>query len=130
MKMIYMGRKKQSVKLLDWTLAQGIEIVAVCTDSQFENSPTAQYAREANIPIISMEEAEEYVNSHPGEIDLVVSYLYWRRRVCFLPKLKIRNLLRRQRNKRYCFCFLPLRQIHQITSDNATATTRQEVMIV
>ncbi len=79
MKMIYMGRKKQSVDLLKWTLGQGIEIAAVCTDSQFENSPTAKAAREMNIPVISMEEAEKYVNDHPGEIDLVVSYLYWRR---------------------------------------------------
>lgn len=79
MKIIYMGRKKQSVDLIRWTLDQGIEIAAVCTDSQFENSPTAKYAREMNIPVISMEEAEEYVTSHPGEIDLAVSYLYWRR---------------------------------------------------
>ena len=77
--MIYMGRKKQSVDLLKWTVGQGIEIAAVCTASQFENSPTAKAAREMNIPVISMEEAEKYVNDHPGEIDLVVSYLYWRR---------------------------------------------------
>ena len=79
MKMIYMGRKKQSVDLLKWTINQGIEVKAVCTDSQFDNSPTAKCAREMGIPVISMEEAEEYVASHPGEIDLVVSYLYWRR---------------------------------------------------
>ena len=79
MKIIYMGRKKQSVDLIRWTLAQGIEIAAVCTDSQFENSPTAKAARELDIPVITMEEAEKYVDSHPGEIDLVVSYLYWRR---------------------------------------------------
>ena len=78
MKIIFMGRKKQSAELLKWTVAQGIEIVAVCTDSQFENSPTARTAREMNIPVLSMEEAEEYVTNHPGEIDLVVSYLYWR----------------------------------------------------
>lgn len=74
-----MGRKKQSAELLKWTLEQGIDISAVCTDSQFENSPTAKAAREEGIPVITMEEAEEYVMSHPGEIDLVVSYLYWRR---------------------------------------------------
>ena len=77
--MIFMGRKKQSAELLKWTAEQNIDIVAVCTDSQFENSPTAKAAREMSIPVISMEEAEEYVTSHPGEIDLVVSYLYWRR---------------------------------------------------
>ena len=76
MKIIFMGRKKQSADLLRWTLDQGIEIVAVCTDNQFDNSPTAAAARELNIPILSMEEAEEY--SANNEIDLVVSYLYWR----------------------------------------------------
>lgn len=79
MKMIYMGRKKQSVELLKWTLEQGIEVVMVCTDNQFENSPTARFARESGIPVRSMEEAEEYVLEHPGQIDLAVSYLYWRR---------------------------------------------------
>ena len=79
MKMIFMGRKKQSADLLRWTIDQGIEIAAVCTDSQFENSPTARMARKLNIPVISMEEAEQYVLDHPGEIDLAVSYLYWRK---------------------------------------------------
>lgn len=77
--MIFMGRKKQAADLLKWTVEQGIEVVSVCTDNQFENSPTAAMARELNIPVISMEEAEEYVNNHPGEIDLVTSYLYWRK---------------------------------------------------
>ena len=76
MKIIYMGRKKQSADLLKWTLDQGIEIEAVVTDSQFSNSPTASMAKQLNIPIISMEEAEELVADK--EIDLVVSYLYWR----------------------------------------------------
>lgn len=79
MKIIFMGRKKQSAELLKWTKEQGIEIAYVCTDNQFDNSPTAEQARKMNIPVISMEEAEEYVNNNPGEIDLVVSYLYWRK---------------------------------------------------
>ena len=79
MKMIFMGRKKQSAELLEWTLKQGIEIVSVCTDNQFENSPTARKAGELGIPVISMKEAEEHVTAHPGEIDLAVSYLYWKR---------------------------------------------------
>ena len=74
-----MGRKKQSAELLKWTQNQGIEIAYVCTDNQFDNSPTAEQAKKMNIPVISMEEAEEYVINHPGEIDLVVSYLYWRK---------------------------------------------------
>ena len=78
MKMIFMGRKKQSAELLEWTISQGIEVAAVCTDSQFANSPTAVKAKELGLPVISMEEAEKYVTDHPGEIDLAVSYLYWR----------------------------------------------------
>ncbi len=79
MKMIFMGRKKQAAELLKWTVEQRIEVVSVCTDNQFDNSPTANMAKELNIPVISMEEAEEYVNTHPGEIDLVSSYLFWRK---------------------------------------------------
>lgn len=79
MKMIFMGRKKQAAELLKWTVEQRIEVVSVCTDNQFENSPTTAMANKLNIPVISMEEAEEYVNTHPGEIDLVTSYLYWRK---------------------------------------------------
>lgn len=79
MKTIFMGRKKQSAELLEWTVKQGIEVKAVCTDSQFENSPTAAKAKELNIPVLSMEEAEDYVIKHPGEIDLVTSYVYWRK---------------------------------------------------
>lgn len=71
-----MGRKKQSADLLKWTVNQGIEVVAVCTDNQFDNSTTAAVAKGLNIPILSMEEAEKYSTNH--EVDLVVSYLYWR----------------------------------------------------
>lgn len=79
MKIIFMGRKKQSADLLEWIVDNGIEIVAVVTDSQFSNSPTMAKANSMNIPVISMEEAEEYVTSHSGEIDLITSYLYWRK---------------------------------------------------
>ena len=78
MKMIFMGRKAYSAELLEWTAAQGIEIAAVCTDDQFPNSPTAAKAREMQLPVISMEEAEELLQSGT-EVDLVVSYLYWRK---------------------------------------------------
>lgn len=79
MKIIFMGRKKYAAEMLQWTVSQGIEVAFVCTDSQFSNSPTMLKANSLGIPVISMEEAEEYVNTHPGEIDLVVSYLYWRK---------------------------------------------------
>lgn len=79
MKMIFMGRKKYSADLLEWTVAQGIDVKMVCTDSQFANSPTMKKANELGIPVVTMEEAEQYVLDNPGEIDLVVSYLYWRK---------------------------------------------------
>ena len=78
MKMIFMGRKNYSAELLSWTVNQGIEIIAVCTDNQFPNSPTAARAKELNIPVISMEEAEELLQIGT-KVDLVVSYLYWRK---------------------------------------------------
>lgn len=79
MKMIFMGRKKYAAEMLQWTVNKGIEVAFACTDSQFTNSPTMLKANQLGIPVISMEEAEEYVKSNPGEIDLVVSYLYWRK---------------------------------------------------
>ena len=79
MKMIFMGRKKYSAELLEWTVNQGIEVVRVCTDSQFPDSLTMLKAKELGIPVVSMEEAEEYVINNPGDIDVVVSYLYWRK---------------------------------------------------
>jgi len=79
MKMIFMGRKKYAADMLQWTVDQGIDVAFVCTDSQYANSPTMIKANNLGIPVISMEGAEEYVNTHPGDIDLVVSYLYWRK---------------------------------------------------
>ena len=47
MKIIFMGRKKYSADLLEWTAAQGIDIALVCTDSQFPNSPTMKKSRKS-----------------------------------------------------------------------------------
>lgn len=74
-----MGRKKYSAELLEWTLEQGIEVEAVVTDSHFSNSPTALKAHSLNLPVISMEEAEETVMNKNNRIDLVVSYLFWKK---------------------------------------------------
>lgn len=79
MKIIFMGRKKYAAEMLQWTVNQGIEVAFVCTDSQFPNSPTMLKAQSLGIPVISMEEAEKYVEENPGQIDLIVSYLYWRK---------------------------------------------------
>ncbi|MBO4644089.1 MAG: formyl transferase [Alphaproteobacteria bacterium] len=79
MKMLFMGRKKYAAEMLQWTVNQGIEIPFVCTDFQSPDSPTTLKANQLGIPVISMEEAEEYVNSYPEDIDIVVSYLFWRK---------------------------------------------------
>ena len=79
MKMIFMGRKHYAAEMLKWTIGQGIEVVLVCTDDQFPNSPTMKVAKEHGIPVVSMEEAEAYAASHAEELDLVISYLYWRK---------------------------------------------------
>lgn len=79
MKIIFMGRKIYAAKMLKWTVEQGIDVAFVCTDLQFSNSPTMLEAKDLGIPVISMEDAEEYVSTHPNEIDLIVSYLYWRK---------------------------------------------------
>ena len=79
MKIIFMGRKQYAAEMLQWTVEQGIEVAFVCTDSQFLNSPTMIKANELGIPVITMEEAEHYVENNPEDIDLVVSYLFWRK---------------------------------------------------
>lgn len=79
MKIIFMGKKKYSAELLEWTLKNNIEIEAVVTDSHFPNSPTAKKAKNLGIPIISMEEAESILSDEDHEIDLVISYLFWRK---------------------------------------------------
>lgn len=79
MKIIFMGRKKYAAEMLRWTIAQNIEVLAVCEDSTVLDSPISLASRELRIPVWSMEDAENYINNHSGEVDLVVSYLYWRR---------------------------------------------------
>ncbi len=79
MRMIFMGRKKYAAQMLQWTVDKGIDVAFVCTDSQFSNSPTMKKAKQLGIPVVSMEEAEKYVEENPDDIDIVVSYLYWRK---------------------------------------------------
>lgn len=79
MNMIFMGRKKYAADLLQWTAEQGIDVCAVVTDDHLPDSPTAHIARRLQIPVISMEEAETFVQREDTEVDLVVSYLFWRK---------------------------------------------------
>lgn len=79
MKIIFMGRKKYAAKMLEWLIIQGVDVRFVCTDSQFANYPTLNMAKKYGIPVVDMEDAEKYVENNPDEIDLVISYLYWRK---------------------------------------------------
>lgn len=74
-----MGRKAYAAQMLQWTYEQGVQIVAVVTDSHFPHSPTAAKARELHIPVISLEETETLIRENPDSVDLVISYLYWRK---------------------------------------------------
>lgn len=79
MNIIFMGRKSYAAQLLEWTVQQGINVLAVVTDSHFANSPTTKKAKQLGIPVLSLEEAEKMVEENPNKIDLVISYLYWRK---------------------------------------------------
>lgn len=74
-----MGRKKYTAELLEWTVRMGIQVVAVCTETKGEYSATEITARRLGIPVIEMEEVEQLVINDPDAVDLVVSYLYWRK---------------------------------------------------
>ena len=76
---LFMGRKKYAAEMLRWTYEKGQNIVAVVTDSHFPNSPTAQMAKTLSIPVISLQEAEKMVNDDKAKVDLVISYLYWKK---------------------------------------------------
>jgi len=76
---LFMGRKKYAANMLQWTYEQGQNIVAVVTDSHFHNSPTTIVAKSLGIPVVSLEEAELMVKEAKVEVDLIVSYLYWRK---------------------------------------------------
>lgn len=79
MNIIFMGRKNYAAKMLKWTVEQGINVVYVCTDTQNPDSSTKRMADALNVPIASIGKIEQYVQEHPESIDLVVSYLYWRK---------------------------------------------------
>lgn len=74
-----MGRKEYAAELLEWTVRSGIQVVAVCTDSQEKSSATEMMAGRLGIPVIEMEDAETLVINNPDAVDLVISYLYWRK---------------------------------------------------
>lgn len=68
-----MGRKSYGAEMLSWSIEQGIDVVAVCTEPVALDNPIVITANRYSIPIVEMEEAEEM------ECDLVISYLYPRK---------------------------------------------------
>ena len=77
MKMIFMGRKSYGAEMLEWSIAKGIEVVAVCTDPISGDNPVVSMAKKMDIPVITMEDAERL--SENDQIDIVVSYLHIRK---------------------------------------------------
>lgn len=79
MKILFMGRKQYAADMLKWTMSQGYEVVAVVTDDHVVHSPTAQMGRALNIPIVSEKQAGEMISSDKNAVDIVISYLYWKK---------------------------------------------------
>jgi methionyl-tRNA formyltransferase len=74
-----MGRKKYAAEMLQWTVDMGQTIVGVVTDDYNSNSATARKARELNVPVITIEQAEMLIADNQSYVDLIVSYLYWQK---------------------------------------------------
>lgn len=79
MNILFMGRKRYAAEMLQWTVQNGGHVIAVVTDSHFKSSPTALKAKELGIPVISLEEAEQRIRNDASYVDLIVSYLFWRK---------------------------------------------------
>jgi len=78
MKMLFLGRKEYAARMLQWTVADmKQEVVGLVTDNH--NSPCAVVAKEMNIPILLIEQAEQEFITNKDYADLVVSYLYWKK---------------------------------------------------
>ena len=79
MKILFMGRKKSSAELLEWTVKNGHEIVGVLTDNHLPGSPTTKIANKYGLNIYTLEEIYEMINCNTIEIDLAISVVYWRK---------------------------------------------------
>ena len=79
MKILFMGRKKYAANMLEWTVKQGIEVIAVVADDRNPFSDLAVRSQMLKIPVISHEDASDMVMERKDSVDLVVSYLYWRK---------------------------------------------------
>jgi len=80
MKILFMGRKRVSANLLEWSLNQGCDVVGVLTDSHLAGSPTTEIAKKYGLRIYSdLEEIYKEIGDNNLEIDLAISVLYWRK---------------------------------------------------
>jgi methionyl-tRNA formyltransferase len=80
MRIAFLGKSKRSaVRALDWLVANGGEVVAVVAPEPDRWTHEAQRldlaAARHGLPLV--DEAELYADP-PGEVDLVISFLFWR----------------------------------------------------
>lgn len=68
--MIFMGRKSYGAEMLKWSIEQGLDVIAVCTEPISMDNLIIRIASENGIRIVKMEEAETM------DVDIVISYLY------------------------------------------------------
>ena len=79
-KILFMGRKKVAARCLEYLLSvKDCEVVGVLTDSHLAVSATADVARRAGLPIMTIEQAQAESLSGKLKFDLGVSMLYWRK---------------------------------------------------
>ena len=72
MRVVYMGKGKASaVRALNWLVERGVDVVAVVAPEQ---SALERAARGHGLSLVS--EAELYADP-PGDVDVVVSFLFW-----------------------------------------------------
>lgn len=90
MKVLFMGRKEVAARALRVAAATtGVEITGVMTDSHLDVSPTADAARELQIPLFDYEGAVAAVERGDLDFELGISMLYWRK---IKPPLLIKPL--------------------------------------
>lgn len=78
MKVLLLGRKSYAVEMLEWTIQQpGVEVAGVVADARERELRDA--ARQFQVPVMSLEEAERGFAGQEPLADLVVSYLFPRR---------------------------------------------------
>lgn len=79
-RVLFMGRKPVAARCLKRLLCDArFKVVGVITDSHLETSPTADIARDADLPLFDFESAAEEIDGGALQYELGISMLYWRR---------------------------------------------------